>query len=140
MYIVCFALYKRLRTSPLLVIMLLLSLPRHPPVGKLRGVVKIPLLPEKDVPTDLNIRAFVGLGKRWEGREGGREGGKEGGREGGGKRWEGREGGKEGGREGGRKGGREGGVEVRKWNTLSFPVYIGVSIPFHAVPSSMCSR
>ena len=82
MYIVCFA-QCSLRTSPLLVIMLLLSLPRHPPVGKLREVVKIPLLPEKDVPTDLNIRAFVGLGKRWGGREGGKEGGREGEREGG---------------------------------------------------------
>ena len=91
MYIVCFA-QCSLRTSPLLVIMLLLSLPRHPPVSKLRGVVKIPLLPEKDVPTDLNIRAFVGLGKRWGGREGGREGGMERGRE------EGREGRRSGGK------------------------------------------
>ena len=103
MYIVCFA-QCSLRTSPLLVIIILfLSLPRHPPVGKLRGVVKIPLLPEKDVPTDLNIRAFVGLGKRWEGREGGKEGGKEGGRGG--------KGGREGRRDGEREGGREGGKD-----------------------------
>jgi Bardet-Biedl syndrome 2 protein len=32
----------------------------HPPNGKLKSIVKIPLLPDKDIAVDLSIQAFVG--------------------------------------------------------------------------------
>ena len=33
---------------------------RHPPPSKLSNVIKVPLFPDKDIPVDLNVKAFVG--------------------------------------------------------------------------------
>ena len=38
----------------------------HPPPNKLSNSVKVPLFPDKDIPIDLNIKAFVGQSNRSE--------------------------------------------------------------------------
>ena len=39
---------------------------RHPPPTGLGNKIKVPLLPEKDTPIDINIKAFIGQPNRYE--------------------------------------------------------------------------
>lgn len=38
----------------------------HPSTHSLSGCVRVPIVPPKDIPVDLHIKAFVGGKSRWE--------------------------------------------------------------------------